>query len=112
MNEEISINELLQRVIEGKEPKEILIDDKTYKHNLINEIHDYIRVDEDGKIHSLFDEYNSSGILDLLNVKIEVLDKPKIEYLKYSDKQTITELEMTNKINEIIKVLNKENQND
>lgn len=106
--EEITINELLQRVIQGKEPKNVMVDGYIYKHNLINGIDDYTREDIEGEVYSIFDDYNLSGVLNLLNTKIKILDKSKIEYLKYSNKQTITEQEMTNKINEIIKVLNKE----
>lgn len=73
--EEIDIIELLQRVKEGKAPKEIEIGGRKYRCSIIDEIYDYIRVGSDDRYFDLVDDYN---IFELKDTKIKILDKPRL----------------------------------
>lgn len=104
--EEIDIIELLKRVKEGKAPKRIQINNTIYNYMLGDGYLDDIETMYE---NNNGDAWLRSQIEMWFDTKIKILDKPIIEYLPYSDKQTITEQEMTNKINEIIGILNKDN---
>ena len=101
MNEEIDIIELLQRVKEGKAPKEIEINNHKYTYDdkefddIVWMYHRYIGT---SKRFWIEDETIR------LNTKIKILDKPIIEELSKDD--MLYGYIMGNKINEIIKFLN------
>lgn len=113
MIEEIDIIELLQRVKEGKAPKEIEIKGWKYRCSILDESYDYIRVGLDDGIYDLVDDYN---IFDILDIKIKILDKPIIEELEDTSNFDLKQLsirmrtirENREKINEIIRRLNNE----
>lgn len=114
MNEEIDIIELLKRVKEGKAPKEIEIDNRIYHYNSL--------VKNIGFLYSNCGDEWLKYYIDF-DTKIKILDKPIIEELEIStdgkspilikkDGKTnnlrTIDVEIINKINEIIRCLNKE----
>ena len=105
MNEEIDIIELLQRVKEGKAPKEIEIEGRKYRCSIIDETYDYIRVGLDDGYFDLVDDYN---IFELKDAKIKILDKPIIEEFEVTDTAPLPH-QFRDKINEIIKWINEKN---
>ena len=96
--EEIDIIELLNRVKEGKAPKEIEINN--------NLILGYTHCNDIFCLYRNGDNYWSHYYIDF-DTKIKILDKPIIEELK-GNASDITDGEAFNKINEIIRYLNKE----
>ena len=103
--EEIDIIELLKRVKEGKAPKEIEIEGSVYEFRGTNY-----------KINELYGNGTFLWFIKdiTLNTKIKILDKPIIEELEmvksmdgkvsaYPNEEIVFE-----KINEIIKYINKE----
>ena len=108
MEEEIDIIELLQRVKEGKAPKEVEIDSEFYRlvPNYATFSMEYWYEDEEDN-RWIIEEYS-------LYTKIKILDKPIIEELEEKIHGTsladtsYTLLLVIGKINEIIKHINKE----
>lgn len=106
--EEIDIIELLQRVKEGKAPKEIQIETTNYTFTGIEPI-EKLYTNKNG-----VDWINSIDIY--MYTKIKILDKPIIEELKpvlYGNVLTYPDRDiLTKKINEIIKWINKEDKDE
>ncbi len=107
--EEIDIIELLQRVKEGKAPKLIQIGKEIYH---IKEENLDLR-----RIYETVDRNYYWDIADIyFETKIKILDKPIIEEMKESYNTVFKDeldqfiLDTQNKINEIIRVINKENK--
>ena len=99
--EEIDIVELLKRVKEGKAPKKIMIGGTKYEYD--NTWEEIGEIYENDYGHFLYEEEIT------LDTKIKILDKPIIEeldenVLKYSNCLYY----IKDKINEIIKHINKE----
>lgn len=96
--EEIDIIELLQRVKEGKAPKEIEINGNIYNYKgFIN-----IQYMYENNVYNMFIE----GLT--LNTKIKILDKPIIEEFEVTDTVPLPH-QFRDKINEIIRVINEKN---
>ena len=115
--EEIDIIELLKRVKEGKAPKEIEINDVAYERNTDGLFCDCIDLMYCRNIAT--DKPTNWWIDDkmvTLDTKIKILDKPIIEELKIKDEGSKyippDTFEMSVKINEIIKWINKECNNE
>ena len=105
MNEEIDIIELLKRVKEGKAPKEIEIEETKYEFqkNYTDIVLAYQTEDDDNWLENE---------IITLDTKIKILDKPIIEEMKESYNTVFKDeldqfiLDVQNKINEIIRVIN------
>lgn len=101
--EEIDIIELLQRVKEGKAPKEIEINGNKYQYS------------GSDNIQYLYENENFCIFVENIefDTKIKILDKPIIEELKpvkYENIVTYPDRDiLTKKINEIIRVINEKN---
>lgn len=106
--EEIDIIELLHRVKEGKAPKEIEIGSEFYRlvPNYATFSMEYWYEDEEDN-RWIIEEYS-------LYTKIKILDKPIIEELGFIENgmsiKAPDNLVIVDKINEIIRVINKENK--
>ena len=115
MNEEIDIIELLQRVKEGKAPKEIQVGNFVYSWH--TEVEGYFRSVIDNNYISVTSDFD---IFDILDTKIKILDKPiidrcdEIDLQAFKDEEYIKAVIRTNrkKLNEIIDILNKENKDE
>lgn len=108
VSEEIDIIELLQRVKEGKAPKEIEIEGVVYERNTDDEFCDYIETmyEHDEGPRSITKFWTDTATL---STKIKILDKPIIEEIQ--DKMdTHKEGILKDKINEIIRVINNKEQ--
>lgn len=103
--EEIDIIELLQRVKEGKAPKEIEIDNDKLFYKPEEKYFERLYQTKNNSWWS-----NSSFVA--LDTKIKILDKPIIEELKVVDLTNIenTIINIGQKLNEIIDYINKNNK--
>lgn len=100
--EEIDIIELLKRVKECKAPKWIEVGGNKYKYYGNGYSLEYLYIDNDG------DGWTRIESVDV-DTKIKILDKPIIEELNYSHGGlTHFEVSAQQKINEIIRYINKE----
>lgn len=109
--EEIDIIELLQRVKEGEAPKIIEVNRNIYSF-----------IDNQMQIAYLYKDINNDywGYelrAITLDTKIKILDKPIIEELEFETDEYLkrvppSRFELADKINEIIRVINKEKEND
>lgn len=112
--EEIDIIELLKRVKEGKAPKRIEIEGVIYIRNTDEQFCDC--VDLMYFCNTSINETNwwidDKGVT--LDTKIKILDKPIIEELEINDEDSFGHqiYLIENKINEIIKWINKENKDE
>lgn len=97
--EEIDIIELLKRVKEGKEPKEIEIEGTKYKFRENCPDIACIYQTED------YDDWLENEYITL-DTKIKILDKPIIEEL--DDYNNVDIFDLARKVNQIIKHINKE----
>ena len=124
MNKKITIYELLELIKENKAPEKIKVNGFTYKISCDEDRLDYIGKGNGGKYLSDYIrdilEYNFLG--DILAIKIEMIEENKgIEKLKIKDGEIVGNWEngshynytlsapqtvLTNKINELIDVLN------
>ena len=101
MNKEIDIIELLQRVKEGKAPKEIEINDiKFYYEEPRGDIPIIAKM-----YRTLNNSYWLHRVYLTLDTKIKILDKPIIEEFEVTDTVPLSH-QFRDKINEIIKFLN------
>lgn len=114
--EEIDIIELLQRVKEGKAPKEIKIENITFYYNQNTADIERLYCDCSQKASGYWTRYHTP-----INTKIKILDKPIIEELdeielkSFNDEAYMKLIIRSNrdKINEIIRVINnKENKDE
>lgn len=110
--EEIDIIELLKRVKEGKEPKRIEVKGIYYEYQ--KTMKGYFRSVIDSNYISLTADFD---MFDILDTKIKILDKPIIEEIKFETDENLkrvppSRFELTDKINEIIRVINKENKDE
>ena len=102
MNEEIDIIDLFSRLYEGKAPQRIKIESFEYEF-LADKGKYYRKVGDCTTWIALTEDYS---FYDLTTVKIKILDKPIIEELQ--DKMDTHKDEIIDKINEIIRRINKE----
>lgn len=117
--EEIDIIELFKKIKEGNAPKEIEIDKTRYVFNDENKDEDLEMMYE--VTYGCSSVYWLSDATITLDTKIKILDKPIIEELGKVIQKSVDDfmppferepncLELKDKINEIIRYINKENK--
>lgn len=102
--EEIDIIELLQRVKEGKAPKEIEIENTTFYYNENTTDIERLYCDGSQKASGYWTRYRTP-----INTKIKILDKPIIKKFEVTDTVPLSH-QFRDKINEIIDYINQNNK--